>query len=316
MTTSANWALYATFLSVMHQGSLSAAARALGTAQPTVRKQIAELEAALGCVLFTRSKAGLAPTEAAHAAYPFAETMAATANALARSISGQEHDENGVVRITCSEVVGVEVLPPILARLARAHPGIHYEISPTDRAEDMLQRDADVAIRMFRPRESALIARRACTIELGLFASESYLAEHPLPDSFESLLANHRLIGDDRGQVLIAALERQDARLTRKDISWRTDSGLAQLAAVRAGFGVGPSQVPLAGLTNPPLRRVLPWLRADMEAWVVMHEDLKAVHRVRLVFDALSKGLAIYARTWGMQRSSKSYMDDTTRFPR
>lgn len=83
MTASANWALYATFLSVMHHGSLSAAARALGTAQPTVRKQIAELEAALGCVLFTRSKAGLVPTETAHAAYPFAETMAATANALA-----------------------------------------------------------------------------------------------------------------------------------------------------------------------------------------------------------------------------------------
>lgn len=297
MKTSPNWDLYATFLSVMRHGSLSAAARALGTAQPTARKQIAELEAALGCVLFTRSKAGLVPTEAAYAAYPFAETIAATANALARSISGQESDENGVVRITCSEVVGVEVLPPILARLALAHPGIHYEISPTDRAEDMLQRDADVAIRMFRPRESALIAKRACTIEVGLFASESYLAEHPLPDSVENLTANHRLIGDDRGQGLITALERQGVTITRKDISWRTDSGLAQLAAVRAGFGVGPSQVPLARLANPPLRRVLPWLRADMETWVVMHEDLKTVRRVRLVFDALSRGLAIYART-------------------
>lgn len=289
-----SWELLAAFAAVMQTGSLSGAARELGLAQPTVRRQIEELESALGCVLFTRSKAGLTPTSAARDTAPYAETMAATAEALVRTASGGRQSESGVVRVTCSEVVGNEVLPGLLAPLAQLHPGVEFELSATDRIEDVLRGDADLAIRMLRPTQSGLVARRACSIEIGLFASETYLALHPAPATPDTL-REHRLIGDDRGRGMIAALSQHGIRLTRRDFSYRSDSGVAQLAALRAGLGIGACQVPLARKAQPALRRVLPSVRVRLDAWVVMHEDLKQVRRNKLVFDSLVSGLAAYA---------------------
>jgi DNA-binding transcriptional LysR family regulator len=289
-----SWDLLSAFAAVMRSGSLSGAARELGLAQPTVRRQIEELEGALGCVLFTRSKAGLTPTSAARDTAPYAETMSATADALVRTASGERHSAKGVVRVSCSEVVGYEVLPSLLAPFAQLHPGVEFELSATDRIEDVLRGDADLAIRMLRPTQSSLVARRACSIEIGLFASETYLALHPAPVTLEGL-SEHRLVGDDRGRGVITALAQHGLKLTRRDFSYRSDSGVAQIAAVRAGLGIGPCQVPLARKTQPALRRVLPSVRVRLDTWVVMHEDLKHVRRNKLVFDTLVDSLAAYA---------------------
>lgn len=292
--TKPSWELIAAFAAVMRAGSLSAAARELRLAQPTVRRQIAELEAVLGCTLFTRSTAGLLATQAARDAQPLAETMATTAEALARAASGERHQAEGVVRITCSEVIGVEVLPRLLAPIARDYPAIQLEVSLTDRIEDVVRGDADLAIRMLRPRRESLVTRRAARIEIGLFASEGYLAQHGSPRALDEL-AQHWLIGDDRARLLLPVLQAHGLRLTRRDFRYRTDSGVAQLAAIRAGLGIGACQAPLAGVSTPPLRRVLPAMRAELEAWITMHEDLKTVRRTRLIFDALVDGFARYA---------------------
>jgi DNA-binding transcriptional LysR family regulator len=163
------------FLAVMQGGSLSAAARASNVAQPTVRRQIEELELALGTPLFTRSHSGLKPTIAAFDLLPYAETMAASAAAGLRSAASVGQQDSGTVRITSSEVVGSEVLPDIFRALQKKHPAICVELVATNNTEDLVRRDADIAIRMTRPKQSALIAKRVAIIEVGFFATNTNL---------------------------------------------------------------------------------------------------------------------------------------------
>jgi DNA-binding transcriptional LysR family regulator len=165
-----SWDLLGAFLAVMRAGSLSGASRSLGVAQPTVRRQIETLEEVLGGALFTRSQTGLTPTEMAVATLPYAESMAAVAEALVRSASAPANAEQGTVRVTCSELVGVGVLPVMLASLCRAHPQLQIELSPSDANEDLLRRDADVAVRMAKPTQAALVAKHIGAVKLGFFA--------------------------------------------------------------------------------------------------------------------------------------------------
>src|SRR5580704_10599331 len=290
-----SWDLLGSFLAVMRAGSLSGASRSLGVAQPTVRRQIEKLEEILGAVLFTRSQTGLTPTETATTTLPYAESMAAVAEALVRSASAPSDAERGTVRVTCSEVVGVEVLPPMVADLRRAHPQLQIELSLSNANEDLLRRDADVAVRMAQPTQSALVAKRVGTVKLGLFASETYLKDHALPRSPADLLRGQALIGKDRDTSFFAALAAARLSLKRKDFALRTDSDVAHLAAVRAGIGIGICQVPLA-VGPPRLQRVLPKLSFDLPVWVVAHENLRASRRVALVFEHLVGSLAKYVK--------------------
>ena len=288
------WDLLGAFLAVMRTGSLSGAARALGVAQPTVRRQIEKLEEVLGVVLFTRSPTGLVATETALATLPYAESMAGAADALVRSVSAPSGAEEGTVRVTCSEVLGLEVLPAMLAELHRAHPRLQIELSSTNANEDLLRRDADVAVRMAQPTQSALVAKRIGTIEVGLFASEAYLSEHAAPRTVSELTRGHALIGRDRDTSFFTALAAAGLRVRRQDFALRTDSDVAQLAAVRAGYGIGLCQVALAA-RSPGLLRVLPKMGFGLPTWVVTHEDLRSSRRVSLVFEHLVTSLTAYA---------------------
>ncbi|MFI4975169.1 MAG: LysR family transcriptional regulator [Caulobacterales bacterium] len=291
--TTPEWDLYRSFLAVVDTGSLSGAARALGLSQPTVGRHIESLEAALdGAVLFTRSPGGLAPTEAALALRPHVEAMASAAEALLRTASGEAAGERGVVRVTASEIVGAEVLPPILAEFHEAHPGVTVELALNNQQEDLLRRDADIAVRMARPTQGALLARRVGSVKLGLYAHRRYLQKHGEPRGFDE--AGHSAVGFDRDTQTLRALKDLNLPLRREMFAFRSDSDLAQLAAVRAGFGIGACQVTIARRDPnlvPVLREVFDY---DMEIWVAMHEDLKASRRMRLMFDALVAGLQAY----------------------
>ncbi len=293
-----SWDLYGAFLAVMQGGSLSSAARALGVAQPTIRRQIETLEEELGVVLFTRAPNGLVPTEVALATLPYAEAMSATARALVRSVSGPGEEDRGTVRVTCSNVVGTEVLPPMLAELVRVHPRIQIELAPSNRNQDLLRRDADLAIRMARPTQESLVTRRIGRTEVGLFATASYLEAHPPPRSLAELPKKHALIGADRERGVIEALAHVGLTVTPRDFVLRTDDDVAQLAAVRAGVGIGVCQVALSR-APVPLVRVLPRVAFHLETWLVTHEDLRASRRVRTVFDHLATRLAAYASAGG-----------------
>ena len=153
MADDAGWELYRSFLGVVREGSLSGAARALGSTQPTVGRHIAALEASLGFTLFTRSQAGLLPTEAALELRAYAEVMDSNAAALKRAAEGHGQGVAGTVRVSASEVVGVETLPPIVARLRQQHPQLKLELVLTNRVQDLLRREADIAIRMAEPKQ-------------------------------------------------------------------------------------------------------------------------------------------------------------------
>jgi DNA-binding transcriptional LysR family regulator len=294
-TASPGWDLYRSFLAVFRLGSLSAAARELELTQPTLGRHIQELETALGQALFTRSQAGLSPTRAALQLHPHAEAMASAASALLRAASGALDEPEGVVRLTTSEVMGVEVLPPILTAFRDAHPKIVIELSLSNTNQDLLRRDADIAVRMARPTQSALLARRLGAVPVGLFAHRRYLARHPAPRTLEELARDHAIIGFDADASAARAFRQSGLPITRDLFAFRSDSDHAQLAALRAGYGVAGTQKRIAA-RDPDLVAVLPdAFRFDLEMWLVMHEDLRTSRRVRLLYDHLAAALLPYA---------------------
>ncbi|MET0311883.1 MAG: LysR substrate-binding domain-containing protein, partial [Burkholderiaceae bacterium] len=215
------------------------------------------------------------------------------AAALQRVATGHGSGVKGSVRITASEIVGVEILPPILAQLRRDHPALAVELVLSNKVDDLLRREADIAVRMIQPRQEALIARRIGEVELGLHAHRSYLEAAGAPDSLDAL-RGHTLIGFDEETDIVRRLLQLFGQFSRADLGFRANSDLAQLAALRAGFGIGVCQVGL-GRRSPGLVRLLPEaLSLPLETWVVMHEDLRESPRCAVTFAALAEGLARY----------------------
>jgi DNA-binding transcriptional LysR family regulator len=286
-----SWDLYRTFLAVLREGSLSGAARALGLTQPTIGRHIEALEQAVGFQLFTRSQRGLAATEAALELRPYAETLSSTAASLLRAASGQGGAVKGTVRVSASEVIGVEVLPPVLAALRERHPELVIELAVSNAVEDLLRRDADIAVRMVEPSQEALVVRRLGKVTLGLHAHRRYLGRRGMPKRLEDL-AMHDVIGFDRETPAIRSMLKRVPRFDVSRFALRTNSDLAQLAAIRAGFGIGVCQVALAN-RDRDLVRVLPdAFELKLGTWLAMHENLRSTPRCRIVFDALAAGLA------------------------
>jgi DNA-binding transcriptional LysR family regulator len=292
------WELYRSFLAVLQEGSLSAAARSLGLTQPTIGRHVDALEQAVGFALFTRSQHGFMPTEAALSLQPYAESLAATTAALMRAASahgGAGEQVRGTVRITASEVIGVEVLPPILLALKRSHPELVIELALSSRIEDLLKREADIAVRMVQPTQEVLVARRIGAIELGLHARQDYLALHGTPKDLTQL-NGHTLIGFDKETAFIRSAAKQMPALRRSQFALRTSSDIAQLAMIRAGYGIGFCQTPLARRDANLVRVLAKQFSFKLETWVVMHEDLRNSARVRVAFDALAAGLQEYIK--------------------
>lgn len=293
MSLPIDWEDQRAFLAVLEEGSLSAAARRMGVAQPTMRARIEALERALGVALFTRSVRGLVPTEQARALGRSARAMARASEAFVREASGVPGEISGVVRISVSEFVGVEVLPSMLRHLRECHPDLIIELELANTSANLLEQEVDIAVRMHPPRQDALIARKAASIPLGLFAHVDYLARRGAPQTIADL-AHHDLIGSDRSAADQALTVTLFPGLDRRRFLIRTDSHPAQLAAARAGLGIVATQRPVC-LADPSLRPVLPdlWV-ASLDTWIVTHEDLRGVPRVRAVFDHLVEAFQTY----------------------
>ena len=291
MSTEPSWDLYRTFHAVLREGSLSGAARVLDMTQPSIARHVDALEAALGSKLFLRTPRGLSPTDAALELKPLTESLAVTSAALRRTAEGRGGVVSGTVRISASEVVAFAHLPSILIRLRQAHPNLTLEVSPSNALDDLLQRRADVAVRMVRPEQQALLSRHIGAIEVGLHAHRDYLDRRGTPRTMADL-SNHDLIGYDVETPAIRAVAQLYPALSRNGFALRVDSDVTQLAAIRACFGIGVCQVALAA-AEPDLVRVLPEaFSLPLETWIVMHEDLRGNARCRVVFDALVEGLS------------------------
>lgn len=294
MSTAPSWDVYRSFAAVLRTGSLSAASRALGLTQPSLARHIDALELWIGAPLFVRSQRGLSPTDRALALQPHAEALVAAADALQRTAHGRPDLPEGTVRISASQAVGVLHLPAILASLRQAHPALQFELSLSDALDDLLQRRADIAVRMTEPVLQALIARSVGTLRLGFHAHRDYVARRGAPRTLDDL-RHHDLIGFDTETPFIRAAMRHLPGIDRASFALRVDNDAAQFAALRAGFGIGICQT-VAARRDPALVRILPdALDLPLPVWVVMHEDLRHGARYRAVFDALVTALVALA---------------------
>jgi DNA-binding transcriptional LysR family regulator len=289
-----DWDLFQSLHAVLEAGTLSAAARLRGLTQPTLGRHIETLEGRLGSPLFLRSPRGLQPTDLALELKPHLHDMSAAASAAVRDASGLANSLGGSVRITASEIVATEVLPPMLTSFRRAHPDIIIEMMMSNVVDDLSRREADIAVRMAPPTQSALVAKKVGEVDLGFYATPEYLEAHGAPTCFAEL-EDHALVGFDSPARSVRDLPGVNMPIERELFAFRTDSDLAQLAAVSAGFGIGVSQPPIA--VRRGLVRVMPDVTVfRLGVWIVMHENLRGSRRMRAMFDHLVDGVTAYVR--------------------
>ena len=282
-----DWNRARAFLVTAEEGSLSAAARALGMAQPTLGRQVTALEEELGLALFERHGRGLSLTPAGLSLLEQARAMGAAAGRLSLAAAGQSEDIAGVVRVSAGELYAAHLLPPILARLRRAQPAIQIELVGSNRLSDLRRREADIAIRNARPDDPELIGRKLGEDGAQLYAAESYLAGRaPIRAAEELALAE--FIGMEDTEALVAALNAHGVPVTAEAFGLRAVSHLAHWELVKAGAGVGLAPVWLGDAT-PGVGRALPGLAPiAYPVWLAAHRDLRTSRRIRLVHDLLA----------------------------
>jgi DNA-binding transcriptional LysR family regulator len=284
------WETQRAFLAVLRTGSLSGAARLLGIAQATARRRIEALEQSVGVSLFIRSPSGLLPTDTAKDLISHVEAMAVAANAFNRAASADAALASGTVRLTSGKLLGVEVLPPMLRSLRRDHPQLAIELSVSNRLQALARQEADVAVRIRRPTEATVVARKVGDLQVGLYAAPELLAEQGTPDTVAQL-HGYPLIGPDRNLLEIEFLRERGFDCSAANALIRTDDHLAQLAALRAGLGIGVCSSQVA--QRHGLVRVLPGqVDFSVDVWIAMHQDMRRVQRIALVFEALGGALA------------------------
>jgi DNA-binding transcriptional LysR family regulator len=285
-----SWDLIRTFDAVAKTGSLSAASRDLGLTQPTIGRHIDLLEVQLNVQLFLRGREGMRLTAKGADLVAIATEMTASANGFARMATGLEEDISGTVRISANDIFGVLILPNLLTEFMLMHPDIKVELSVNNAASDLLQRDADVAIRMFRPLQADLVARRVAELPLRFYANSTYLAARGYPVQPSEVL-NHRLIGLDRDTSMIEAAKVMGLVLTQADFAFRCDNILAHIEAIRAGMGIGIAHVGLAAHW-PEVEPVLEGIvMPPLDLWIVCHSDVRHNKRIRLIVDFLGERL-------------------------
>ena len=282
-----DWTLIRSFLAVLEAGSLTGAARATGARQPTLSRQVAELEAQLGTALFERTGRGVVPTAAALAIADAARQMEEGALGLERALARQRDTATGVVRVTASQVAAVWLLPPLLAEFQAAEPGIQAELVASNALSNLLRREADIAVRMVRPQQGSLVARKLAEVGVGAYAHRRYLARAGEPRRPEDLMA-HRLVGYDRDETILRGFAALGLPIGREAFALRTDDHVAYGRLVAEGAGIGfLAHYTAAG--EPELKRVLPQLKIPpMPCWLAVHREIRGNRVVRRVYDFLA----------------------------
>ncbi len=282
-----DWNRARAFLITAEEGSLSAAARALGVAQPTLGRQVKALEEELGVALFERVGKGLELTPGGLELVEYARAMADAAGQISLAASGQSLSIEGTVRITATEVTSAFILPPIIAKLRRLEPGIMIDLVATNSMRDLRRREADIAIRSARPSDPQLIARKLRDTEARLFASAGYLDKMCGFHSPEDLKRAH-FIGFEDNAPLLDGLNAKGLGLSESNFPLLVGNHLAQWEMVKNGLGLGVMLTRI-GEAEPLVRCAAPWFDPfPIEVWLAAHRELRTSRRIRLVFDFLA----------------------------
>lgn len=287
-----DWEKLQVFVAAADRGSLSGAARTLGISQPTAGRQVQALESQLGVQLFSRTARGLALTDTGMELLGYAREMSDAANRLALAALGRVEALGGVVRITANEIVATYRLPPVLLALRAEEPEIEVELVASNATDNLLQREADIAVRMYRPSQTDVIARSLGEIELGVYAAESYLARCGCPKTPEDLL-EHDVIGYDRDESMIRGFRAAGVTVERRFFPIRTDDQVVAWRMVVEGSGIGFMQVAI-GDAEPAVRRILPGLPLPtLPIWLTAHSELKTSRPIRRVYDFIADSLRV-----------------------
>ncbi len=286
-----DWNLLRAFLHTARAGSLSAAARELGLAQPTLGRQVAALERQLGVTLFERVGRSLVATPSARALLAHVQRMGESAQALGLAASGLVQAVDGVVSISASDMVAARWLPRVLPALREQAPGLVLELVTTNALSDLQRREADIAIRHVRPQEPELIGVHVRDATAGFYAARHWVQRHGHPRSAADA-ARHGFVGDRRDGRFLAYLQAHGLPITEAHFTAYAENSVTGWALVRAGMGIGAMMDEVA-LEDGDMVRVLdevPPVRFPV--WLVTHRELRTARRIRVVFDALAQALA------------------------
>ncbi len=288
--TEPDWTLLRVFLEVAGSGSMSRAARALGSSQPTLSRQIAQLEAQVGQALFERTTRGVRLTEAGAALREPAERMREQALRFSMVAAGRSQALAGTVRITASEMVSAYLMPGVLRGLRDTHPEIQVELVASNAVENLLEREADIALRMVRPQQGTLVARRLADQPLGLYAHRDYVQAHGRPTV--ATLQRHQWVGYDRSDQMLRGFRDAGFTVGKAMFAFRCDNQIVAWHAVLAGLGVGVGMARVAAL-SPQLVRVLTKVPIPpLPLWLTAHRELRGTPRLKIVFDHLAAAFA------------------------
>ena len=258
-------------------------------------RRIAALESELDARLFNRTAHGLELTEAGEKILQHTRRMNQEAQAVARAATGIDSGLEGTVRLSMTEGIGVEWLTGELAGFRAAYPGIRIEVLIDNAAANLLRREADIAVRLFRPEQANLIARKVGLHAIGLFAAKDYLARRGTPSGIDEL-AQHDFIGFDEAYLQMSQARWLAKHVPADRVVYSSNSLLGQLAATRAGLGIGAHSCLIAN-RDGALARVLPEIEAArQEVWLVTHSDLRRSARIRAAFDFLVDVIARHKR--------------------
>lgn len=290
-TLTFDWNRARAFLATAEEGSLSAAARALGQTQPTLGRQVTALEEELGVALFERVGKGLELTPAGLELLKHARDMRDAAGRMSIAATGQSQAIEGQVSITASEVMSVHILPPALKRLRQAAPRLSIDVVASDDLQDLQRREADIAIRHVRPEQPELIARLVREATAGPYAATEYLDRRGRPGTLEDL-ATHEFVGFGDNARMVEFLRPLGFPVTEDHFRVGSSSGIAAWAMVQKGLGVAVMSDHVARDT-PGVEHVLPGVIAPIRfpIWLTTHRELHTSRRIRLVFDLLAEFL-------------------------
>lgn len=285
-----DWNKARAFLVTAEEGSLSAAARALGMAQPTLGRQVDGLEQELGIVLFERVGRGLTLTPSGLELLAHVRDMGEAAGRVSMTALGQSQALEGTICISASETYAAVLLPPIIAKLRIMEPGIQVEIVVANRASDLRRREADIAIRNFRPTEPDLIAKKICDADAVLYATPDYIEKIGNPTK-PSDLRKADFVNMDHSGMMLKGLNTLGLGLTEANFPLLTENYLVMWELVRQGAAIGVLDAHI-GDADPVVRRVLPDLEPLVfPIWLVSHRELTTSRRIRRVYDFLAEEL-------------------------
>lgn len=282
-----DWNHIRAFLATAEEGSLSAAARKLGQTQPTLGRQVTALEGELNVMLFERVGRNLVLTTAGEELLEHVRAMNAAADRVALTASGQSQAVEGVVRITASDVFSSYLLPPVLRELRQRAPQLEIDIVATNNIQDLMRREADIAIRHVRPNQPDLIARLVQEARGYFYASTEYLDRKGRPKTLDDL-KDHDFVNFGSTTEMLGFLHPLGFPITEKNFRIGSESGVVSWELVRQGFGIAAMDATVASKT-PGVEKVLPDLApVTFPVWLTTHRELHTSRRIRIVFDMLA----------------------------